>query len=210
MAILAFLILAATPQKTTAELITVKVEAPDLQPWADKATQELISWYPKIANLLGNKSRVPLRPITVTIINHGDGVAWTEGDKITVNGDFIRKHPDDVGLVVHEEAHVIQAYNSPNNPGWLVEGVADYVRWFFYEPKDKRPVVDPKKAKYEQGYRVAASFIYWATNKYDKGLVKTFDLAMKQDKYSEDIWQKRTGHTLQELWSEYLTTLVKN
>ena len=54
-----------------------------------------------------------------------------------------------VGSVIHEEVHVVQQYGygrrrgGTSNPVWLVEGVADYIRWFKYEPEDKRPHPSP-------------------------------------------------------------------
>ena len=48
-----------------------------------------------------------------------------------------------IGSVVHELVHVVQEYGrarrenpeATRSPGWLVEGLADYIRWFLYEPQ---------------------------------------------------------------------------
>ncbi len=42
--------------------------------------------------------------------------------------------------MVHETVHCVQRYRGRGNPGWLVEGVADYVRFFKYEPKKPAPL----------------------------------------------------------------------
>ena len=42
--------------------------------------------------------------------------------------------------MIHETCHVVQRYRGRGNPGWLVEGVADYVRFFVYEPGKAGPV----------------------------------------------------------------------
>jgi len=58
-------------------------------------------------------------------------VAATAGDRITGSVQFFKAHPDDLGAMIHETVHVVQHYQRRrNNPSWLVEGVADYVRFF--------------------------------------------------------------------------------
>ena len=47
---------------------------------------------------------------------------------------YFKANPDDIGAMVHETVHCVQLYRGRGNPGWLVEGVADYVRFFKYEP----------------------------------------------------------------------------
>ena len=41
--------------------------------------------------------------------------------------------------MIHETTHVVQHYRGRGNPGWLVEGVADYFRFFIFEPGQGRP-----------------------------------------------------------------------
>ena len=36
--------------------------------------------------------------------------------------------------MVHETTHVVQAYRRGARPGWLVEGISDYIRFFKFEP----------------------------------------------------------------------------
>ena len=43
--------------------------------------------------------------------------AGTTGDTIHVSADWIKKHPDDFGLVIHEMTHVIQHYPNPDPAG---------------------------------------------------------------------------------------------
>ena len=72
--------------------------------------------------------------------------------------------------------HVVQAYQ----PGWLTEGIADYIRWFKYEPENKRPHPNPDKAKYSDSYRTSAAFLNWATETFDKDLVVKINAACRQ------------------------------
>jgi len=55
-------------------------------------------------------------------------------------------------------AHFIQNYKGAG-PGWLVEGIADYLRWAIYKgkPQDWFPFTD-KPQGYKDSYRVAGGF----------------------------------------------------
>jgi hypothetical protein len=122
---------------------------------------------------------------------------------------WFKRHPDDVGAMVHETVHVVQAYRygrgGNRNPGWLVEGIADYVRFFKYEPGKAGPVRADKH--YDGSYRVTATFLNYVSEKYDKELVRKLNAAMRQGKYSDDLFKDATGKTLQELDDEWRTTL---
>ena len=56
--------------------------------------------------------------------------------RYTCSFEWLRKHPDDIGLFTHELVHVVQAYPK-SDPTWLTEGLADYAR-HSYGPK-KQP-----------------------------------------------------------------------
>ena len=84
---------------------------------------------------------------------------------------YFKDHPDDIGAMVHETVHVVQRYRTRNNPGWLVEGIADYVRFYKYEPGKLRPL-NPNRAKYDGSYKVTAQFLAYLSDKYDKEIVR--------------------------------------
>jgi hypothetical protein len=57
-------------------------------------------------------------------------------------------------------AHVVQQYKTRGNPSWLVEGIADYMRWFHFEPPTHRPKLrNPVTAKYTDSYQTTAGFL---------------------------------------------------
>jgi hypothetical protein len=41
----------------------------------------------------------------------------------------------------------------------------------------------------------------------DEKLVEKFNAAMREGRYSEDLWKKFTGKTVDDLWADYLQTL---
>jgi hypothetical protein len=139
------------------------------------------------------------------------GVAYTAGTGVHCAGDWFGKNLDGeaAGAVVHELVHVAQQYRSRKNPGWLVEGVADYIRWFQYEPESKRPHPNPARAKYTDSYRTTGAFLNFLAETRDKDLVKKLNVVMRQGKYTPEVWKEHTGKTVDELWADYIETLKK-
>jgi hypothetical protein len=121
---------------------------------------------------------------------------------------FFKDHPDDVGAMVHETAHVVQHYRGRGNPGWLVEGVADYVRFFKFEPGNLGRI-DANRARYNSSYRVTAAFLAYVTEKYDRELVLKLNKLMREGNYREEIFKDLTGKTVQELDEEWRETLKR-
>ncbi len=97
-------------------------------------------------------------------------------------------------------------------PGWLVEGIADYIRWYLYEPESHGADITSRnasRAQYDASYRVSANFINWVTQKYDPQLVTKLNAAAREGHYQNDLWKEYTGHTLQELGDEWTAALAK-
>lgn len=177
-----------------------------LSQFAKQADATAKDWYPRIIELLGVTAPKHPRKITLVMDFNYKGVAATSGTRIAMSPDWIRKHPDDLGMVVHELTHVVQGYPK-YDPVWLVEGIADWVRWFNFEPKDKRPHPNPDKATARDSYRTTAAFLDWTANKYDKDLVKKLDTALRTDTYKESLWHDLTGKTLDDLNTEWIAFL---
>jgi hypothetical protein len=135
-----------------------------------------------------------------------EGVAATSGDVIRFNPAWFHAHPGDIDVVTHEAMHVVQAYPNDAGPGWITEGIADYVRYVFGVDNAGAnwalPAFKPKQ-HYTQSYRVTARFFLWIEKKKNRDFVKKLDVAMRGKKYTEKIWKKLTGSTLDELWNEY-------
>ena len=138
------------------------------------------------------------------------------GGRISCNSAWFRRNlkGEATGSVVHEMVHVVQQYgrvrrddpNATRPPGWLVEGIADYIRWFLFEPQTKGAEITERsfpRARYDASYRVTGNFLNWATEKYDRELVVKLNAAARQGRYREDIWKSCTGKTLAELGDEW-------
>src|SRR5437867_9499159 len=94
------------------------------------------------------------------------GIAYASGGEIHISAAWVRSHPNDFGMVVHELTHLVQRYPRNPGPGWLVEGIADYVRLHDFEPLLPRPRIDFTKAKYTDSYKTTAGFLIWLEGKY--------------------------------------------
>ena len=198
-------------------------ETPDLTEWAHKELAPVLQqWYPKIVRMLPSEGYQA--PVSVRIIFSPNmrGVAATSGTSIRCGAGWFRQQlqGEAKGAVVHELVHVVQQYGSarrsdPNTtrtPGWLVEGIADYTRWFLYEPETRGAEVTRQNitsARYDSSYRISGNFLNWVTQTYDKDIVRKLNAAARQGRYSEDLWKKATGRTVQELGDEWKKSLEK-
>jgi hypothetical protein len=188
---------------------TVNVsDAPEMKEWADKTARVCERQYPMINDELKSDGYKPPTQVMMTLKKEYRGVAATGGTRITGSVKYFHDHPDDVGAMVHETVHVVQHYRARNNPGWLVEGIADYVRFFKYEP-GKIGRINPDRARYDGAYRQTAAFLNYVSEKYDKDLVRKLNAAMRQGEYKEDLWKEFTKKTAKELDEEWRGTLKK-
>ena len=131
--------------------------------------------------------------------------AYASGGSITINAKWITEHPDDLGMVIHELVHVLQQYpRNRANTGWLVEGIADYIRWWRYEPEAPRPRIT-EASKMTDGYRVTAYFLAWAGKRYDLRLVPGLDAALRKGEDPMPVFQKVCGKSAVEVWKEFVS-----
>jgi hypothetical protein len=118
-----------------------------------------------------------------------------------------------IGAGIHEVVHVVQfGGNGEGNgrgkrrpPSWVTEGVADYIRWFLYEPESKGAEITTRnvsRAKYDDSYRTTANFFDWVIKNHEKDLMRKLNVATHEG-YSEDLWKQWTGKTVQELGADW-------
>ncbi|MCX5676404.1 MAG: basic secretory protein-like protein [Planctomycetota bacterium] len=184
-------------------------EVPDSKDWCEKAGKAVERWYPTLCDYLATDGFTPSKVINITFKNDDKGIAATGGSNITCHMGWFTKHPDDIGAVVHESVHVIQAYHSRSNPGWLVEGLDDYVRFWIYESPPKRRL-DPNRIKYTDSYQITGAFLAWAVKTCDKDLVKKLNAACRKGEYKEELFKACTGKDVGALFEEFKDSLRKN
>ena len=189
-----------------AKIVVEAHETPDLADWARRAGQLCAEWYPKIHTLLASEGFAPPDKVTLRFRADMKGVAAASGNVINFAAGYVRGHTNDWGMVVHELTHVVQSY-PPGGPGWLVEGIADYIRLSHFEPAAPRPRINPDKASYRDAYKTTAIFLAWAEKKHDTKLVSKLNAALRQRKYSPELWQVATGKTVDVLWMDFTSEL---
>lgn len=180
-------------------------QAPDVADWARRAEKQLQEFWPHSAALLYSNNFITPNKVNV-VYRTGPGVtaiAAAGGGVITVNSQWSRRQPNDTGLIVHEAAHVIQAM-SAYNPVWLVEGIADYIRWVKFEPQNHKPRINVATASYRDSYRTTGTFLGWCELRYDSTLVTKLNDAIRFGRYSDDLFKKYCGKDVDTLWSEFL------
>jgi hypothetical protein len=125
-----------------------------------------------------------------------------------ISAAHVKKNPQDFGMVIHEHAHVLQRY-AKGYPGWLCEGIADYVRYYHYEPTRRVPV-DTKKANYTDGYGTSAKFLAWVEKTHDKSIVRKLNEALRKGEYTDKFFETHTKKTLDKLWATFLVAEERN
>jgi Peptidase of plants and bacteria len=183
-------------------------DAPEMKEWAEKAARICEQQFPLICEDLKSDGFKPRHEIRMTLSKDYNGVAATGGGRITGSVKYFKAHADDFGAMVHETVHVVQSYGGRGNPGWLVEGIADYERFFKYEPGKIGPL-NPNRARYDGSYRVTAAFLAYVTEKHDKDLVRKLNAAMREGKYTEELFKTLTGKSVKELDEDWRASLKK-
>ena len=144
--------------------------------------------------------------ITVTIDTAYDGVAYAHNGAIVISADWLKKKPTDTDVITHEVMHIVQAYPGHSGPGWLTEGIADYVREVYGVDNKGADWALPNysdKQNYDNSYRITARFLVWITQNFDKDFVTKMDSHLRAKTYSSELWKTFTGKDLDALWQAY-------
>ena len=194
-------------------------ETPDLTEWSHRELiPALQKWYPLIVKMLPSDGYTAPKTFSITFTDRYKGVAATMGNRIEGSPGWYRGQlkGEAIGSLVHELVHVVQQYGHARQPGatrapgWLTEGIPDYIRWYLYEPQSKGCEISPQRAagvRYDASYRVSANFLHYVVGKYDRDLIKELNAAMREGRYDEELWKKRTTHSVEELADEWQKAL---
>ena len=159
--------------------------------------------YPELANDFNKNTD---KEVVFSIDTAYRGVAATGGGRIVYNPEWFVKHPGDIDVVTHEVMHIVQNYGNGAGPGWLTEGIADYVRYKYgVDNLGAKWSLTPFKPEqsYKNAYRITARFLNWLENNGNSGIVVKLDSAMRAHTYKDTIWKDLTGNTVDELWALY-------
>jgi hypothetical protein len=222
------LALFASPASAGAAAFRVRVDVaqtPDAAPYIAPVKALVEEWYPKTNDaIFAGKHPLPFAEVVVIFqpkLAKGAGpdaieaAGFADENTIRVNfGQLARTRDDYRPLLVHELVHVVQHYPERPGTGWLVEGIADYVRHKYFDrdlaPKlrelDGYPYdqVKLRRQGYRFGYTVAAAFLYWLELQKSPAIITTLNQALRAGTYSPSLFEDRCGVPLDALWREFI------
>lgn len=178
--------------------------APELAEWtATKLAPAVKTWYPKLAEMFASDGWKPHGKVTFRYKDGLDCPAYTAGAEVTLGRAWINANPGDVGCAIHELFHVVQSYRKA--PGWVTEGLADYARWYLFEPEAHGCDMDVSAGsrRYDGAYRVSANFLDFVEKRHP-GTLKALNARCRKGAYDEKtFWPQQTGETvaaLEDAW----------
>lgn len=182
--------------------------------WTAEAVNVIREYYPKYDKYLETEGHLP--PGTMELQAHRSGpIGWNNGAAIGFSIRWIKPGAggeNDWGMIVHEMVHYIQNYRSGEAKGlpyWAIEGIADFMRYAFYEPESEMLPVDPNMANYNDGHQVTAGFFMYIVDTYDTDFIKKLNRAARQLTYSGEMYEQNTGKKPDILWAEYVEKVLK-
>ncbi len=180
-------------------------DAPDLKAFHQTIPEVLRKHYPAMLSILWAEGDPLPSEVRFQVRPGIDNPAHASGNRIVLSAEWFARNPGDLGCLVHEMSHLVQRYPGfAGKPGWLVEGIADYVR---YRAKaDDRwtiPQSYREGTSYQNGYGIAAAFLAYLGRHHGDGLVAELNRALKSATYTDQLFQDLTGKSLDDLWEEY-------
>jgi hypothetical protein len=200
---------ATGPATKPAEPLKLTIDGsitPDLAPVVGRMAEVFYETYPKLLARFETAAHPAARHIKLVFVPTMDHPAHAAGGTITVSADWLRKHPDDVGLFTHELMHIVQGYppSKHGDFGWFTEGIADYARHACgpaKQPGWALPTKFTPKNSYRDAYRVTGRFLLWLDDKHP-GVVDQLHRKMQDGEMTLDDFKGLTGKTVDELWAD--------
>lgn len=177
-----------------------------LEAWSSVLTRLSDGWWRTITIRLASPGFVPVDHITIEFndIRIKGAPALTHDSVIEVDarGLLARlRDPDALAMIAHEMVHVVQRY--PHAAGWLVEGIADYMRYYVLIPDDPGRAFRPDGATWHDGYQASAGFLDWVEQGHP-GTITRLNAALRAGEDGQALLRETLGQTLQQAWAAYI------
>ena len=202
------------PTRVTVEYYDEQTIAePGIPEWLAMAVSVIRELYPKYDKYLESEGHIPAGSVALRAQSTGP-IGWNSNTTIGFNISWIKPGAGgekDWGMIAHELVHFVQNYkDGPGEgvPGWVTEGIGDYMRHAFFEPEKEMRPVNPEKASYTNAYQVSAGFLMWLADTYDLEIVPKLNRHGRQRTYSVDVFEEFTGKKLDDLWAEYVEKIL--
>ena len=183
-------------------------ETPDLREWVRSTLMPACEkWYPRLVEALPSDGYRAPTEFKIVFRDNMRGVAYTSGKDVYCAGPWYRANlkTEAVGSVIHELVHVVQQYGLARDrrpPGWLVEGVADHVRWYQFEPVENRRRINWERSNFDDAYFPSATFLDYIVRKIDPDAIQHINADCRQGRYSEKYWEERYEKSAEQIWEE--------
>ena len=178
-----------------------------LAPTAEKLREVFHESYPKLVKRFQDPKHPAQAVVPLVFEKNLPHPAHASRGKLVFSVEWFLKRPDDLGVMTHELIHIVQRYPR-GNPGWLVEGVADYAR-HVYGPKSDPWKVPAKlvegRHRYNQGYGVTAKFLLWLEEQ-KPGLVDDLHRRMQAGTFRMEAFTELAGKDVDTLWADCLAS----
>ncbi len=190
------------------------IAEPGISEWLATAVNVVRDLYPKYDKYLETEGYIPAGSIELRAQSTGP-IGWNSSTTIGFSTEYIKPGAGgekDWGMIAHELVHFVQSYRGgPGEgvPGWITEGIGDYVRHAFFEPGKEMRAVNPDRAKYTDAYQVSAGFLLWLAETYDLEIVPKLNAHGRKRTYSESVFEEYTGKKLDDLWADYVEKVLR-
>ena len=191
------------------------IAEPGIPEWLAMAVNVIREWYPRYDKYLETEGHIPAGSVTLRAEGGTGPIGWNSNTTIGFNISWIKPGAGgekDWGMIAHELVHFVQNYRGGEGigvPGWVTEGIGDYMRHAFFEPEKEMRAVNPDRAKYTDAYQVSAGFLMWLAETYDLEIVPKLNKHGRQRNYSVEVFEEYTGKKLDDLWTEYVEKILK-
>ncbi|HEX3642664.1 MAG TPA: NB-ARC domain-containing protein [Ktedonobacteraceae bacterium] len=191
--------------KFSSYTLTIPVVDPSLQDTAQHLQQTFKAVYPQLVNRFALDPATAPRNVTLTFSSNLSSPGAASDTTITLNANWMRQHPTDVGLLTHELTLVVQQYRS-GVPAWFSEGMANYARYEYGSADDDWSLPDAVQPQdsYKQGGGIAARFLVWLEQYTSLDIVDQINHALQTKQSFASAFHRLTHHTVDELWNQYM------
>ena len=187
--------------------------APDMKEWTEGVVGRIQLGGVRVAAYVTAGWPIPCC-VTVSYVDKDGGApVWVESatcTKICLNAKWFRENRDGqaAGAFFYALVRVMQGYGTTpgatetNCPSWLANGIADYARWYLFEPESRGCDFvrkNPGAYRYNGSFRVTASFLDFVERRHP-GTVMRANAAMRAHAFDDaTFWKDATGKTAEEL-----------
>jgi len=170
--------------------------ANDLRDHAEAMKRMMLEWFPFIQGQLSTPAYRKVNKIDVYYDEKDNGI-YAAGTEIHIPQGYVRNNKGDTGVFIHEMTHVI--HQSRNCPGWVVEGTAELMRRWHYEPK----TTPTKPTNQELGNAYVGDWLLEYLNTYMQRPMFYMITKACQEGSWRDSWLKdMTGKDDKEWWRQ--------